>query len=279
MSIENFKPTIWSAKLLQALDENYVLVGLCNRDYEGEIKGAGDVVKINSIGDITVSDYNPNSTSDISYERLSDAQTKLEITEQKYFAFELDDVDKAQAQGNIMAEAMRKAGVKLNGVADDFIAGMHSQAGAEVIFTSTTTAIQATKVNKAFQKLRQKFDENNVPEQGRWAVIPPWLMTYVNLAEITDATDNNSIIANNYKGKVAGIEIYVSNNLSTMSSTSNQCHALAGTQDAISFAEQIVQTEAIRREGSFKDAIRGLHVYGGKVIRPEQLIDFIVEEA
>lgn len=278
MSIENFKPTYWSAEILKTLEKAHVLVGLCNRKYEGQIKGAGDTVKINSIGDITVSDYNPNSTSDISYERLSDALTKLEIDQEKYFAFEIDDVDKAQALGDVMEEAMRKAGYKLNDVADQFIAGLHSQAGAEVVFTSTTTAFSKTSANKAFQKLRQKFDENNVPNEGRWCVVSPWAMSHINLAQITDNTNNPDIIANNYQGKIAGIEIYVSNNLSTMSSTSNQVHALAGTKDAISYAEQIVNTEAIRREGSFKDAVRGLHVYGGKVIRPEQLIDFIIEE-
>ena len=278
MSLENFKPTVWSAKLLKQLDENYVLVGLCNRDYEGEITGAGDTVKINSIGDISVSDYNENSTSDISYERLDDAQTKLTIDQQKYFAFEIDDVDAAQANVDTMDRAMEKAGISLDEVADSFVAGFHSDAGTTLVFTSTSTPFHEDNVNSIFQKIRQTFDEKSVPKSGRWVTLPPWAISKVNLAEIDAMTDNNDVISNNYNGTVAGVQIYMSNNLSTMSSTrSNQCHSLAGRSEAMSFAEQIVDTEALRREGSFKDAVRGLHVYGGKVTRPEQLINLEIE--
>ena len=276
MSLENFKPTLWASRLLKQLDENYVLVSLCNRDYEGDISGAGDTVKINSIGDISVSDY--TSTSTISFQQLDDAQTKLEIDQQKYFAFEIDDIDVAQANVNVMDRAMEKAGIALEEKADDFIAGKHGEAGTDVVYTSTTTSFHEDTVNKAMQKLRQTLDENNVPKQGRWVVLPPWAVTKLNLAEIADLTSNNDVVANNYAGKVAGFEVYESNNLSTMSSTSNQAHALAGRMDAISFAEQIVNMEGLRRESSFRDAVKGLHVYGGKVVKPEQLIDFVIEE-
>ena len=108
MSLDNFIPQIWSARLLENLNKNHVFVGLCNRDYEGEIKGMGDQVKINSIGRVTIGDYQKNTDIEAP-EVLNDAQRILLINQGKYFNFQIDDVDKAQQNPKVMNAAMKEA--------------------------------------------------------------------------------------------------------------------------------------------------------------------------
>jgi hypothetical protein len=273
LSIRNFVPTIWSAKLFQELDKAHVLVARCNRDYEGEIRSFGDTVKINAVGDITVSNYAPNVTS-VSPQQLTAAQTILEIDQAKYFAFYIDDVDNAQTNPKLMSEAVRKSAYALADTADQLIAGYYSQAGVTV----NSTAVTQTNALNVLSQTAQKLDENNVPSQGRWMVIPPWYHQFLILNKILET--EGSVVAdqaytNGYIGRAFGFDMYLSNNLSTgvKSAGSFESHyGLAGTARAMSFAEQVVSVEAYRPENSFADAVKGLHVYGGKVIDPNALV-------
>src|ERR1044071_3169188 len=111
MSLNNFIATIWAARLLMNLNKAHVYAqdGVVNRDYEGDITGGGDTVKINSIGRVTIGSYTKN-TNIGDPETLTDAQRSLLIDQQKYFNFQVDDVDKAQAKPSVMDEAMKEAG-------------------------------------------------------------------------------------------------------------------------------------------------------------------------
>jgi len=267
-------PTIWSAKLFQELDKSHILVNLCNRDYEGEIKNYGDTVKINAVGDVTINNYAPNVTS-ITPQQLSAAQTILEIDKAKYFAFYIDDVDNAQTNIKLMGEGMRKSAYALADTADQLIAGFHSQAGVTV--ASTSIARAGGDILDSLSDVAKALDENNVPSQGRWMVVPPWYHQILIKAEVLQT--DGSIVAdqtyrNGHVGRAFGFDIYMSNNLSTGPATGNTLshYILAGVQRAMSFAEQIVKVEAYRPENSFADAVKGLHVYGAKVIDPNALV-------
>ena len=272
MSIRQFVPTIWSAKLFQELDKAHVLVARCNRDYEGEITAYGDQVKINAIGDITVGNYAPNVT-EIETQELSAAQTLLTIDQSKYFSFAIDDVDRAQTKPKVMGEAMRKSAVALSNVADQLIAGFYTQAGVTV----ASTSVSVTNALSVMADAGKALDENDVPLDGRWMVIPPWFHAKLVLNKILEtngSVDANAAYGSGYVGWAFGFDIYMSNNLTTSNSTGalGSHYALAGTSRAISFAGQIVQTEAFRPEKKFADAVKGLHVYGSKVIDPNALI-------
>lgn len=237
-----------------------------------EISAFGDQVKINAVGDITVDNYAPNVTT-ITPQQLSAAQTILTIDQSKYFAFYIDDVDNAQTKPKLMGEAMRKAAYALADTADQLIAGFYSQAGVTVASTSVNTANALSVLADAGKAL----DENNVPQGGRWLVIPPWFHAKLVLNKIIEtngSVDANMAYGNGYVGRAFGFDIYMSNNLTTSNSTGvlGSHYALAGTSRAISFAEQIVKMEAYRPEDSFSDAVKGLHVYGSKVIDPNALI-------
>jgi len=271
MSLQNFIPTIWAGEILNTFQTSHVLAALCNRDYEGLITGQGDTVKINSIGDITVSSYVKNSTT-LSVQELQTAQTTLLIDQAKYFAFSVDDVDAAQANVSVMQKAMQKAAYKLSETVDQAIGGLYGSAAHTVTDATFDSALAFNTIATA----RQYLDEEGVPKAGRWLVLPPWAITKLLLAKIlnTEGSVNaEGELGNGYVGRLMGFNVYESNNL-TQSGTAPDytTYGLAGVNEAISYAEQIVKVEAYRPESNFSDAVKGLHVYGYKVVQPKGLV-------
>lgn len=269
MSLNNFIPTIWSARLYETLRKAHVFANVVNRDYEGEISAHGDSVKINTIGAVNIGDYAKNGTIDL--QQLDSAQSILEITEAKYFNFMVDDIDKAQNKPKVMDAAMQEAGYGLADTADRFIAAFHTDASSTV----TRDALNANpdRAYEALADAAQALDENNVPREGRWAVVPPLFNRAMVMAGIME-TESGTIDAqfekvNGYVGRLLGFEILVSNNLFVVGGATM---GLVGTRRAISYAEQIIDMEAYRPQNRFADAVKGLHVYGGKVIYPNALV-------
>ncbi len=275
MSLNNFIPTLWSARLYETLKKAHVFANVVNTDYEGEISGEGDSVKINTIGSITIGDYTKNGT--ISLEQLDSAQTILEINQAKYFNFMVDDIDKAQTKPKVMDGAMREAGYGLADVADAYIAGFHTEAGSSV--EELTMKTNPEEAYEALAYAGEKLDEKNVPREGRWIVVPPFFNTAMVLAGLLEAsgtTDATQEKLNGFVARLLGFDIWVSNNLKVVSTNTI---GLAGHRKAISFAEQILDVEAYRPESRFADAVKGLHVYGAKVIYPDALVKVTVKNA
>jgi N4-gp56 family major capsid protein len=275
MAILRFRPQIWAANLLVALEKAHVFAqpGVVNRDYEGEIQEYGDTVKITSISDPTIGNYTANSTS-ITPEELTDAQRTLTIDQAKYFAFKIDDVDARQARGNVMPEAMRRAAYKLRDEVDTYIAGLYTQVpAANTLSTTPVTAADPTACyDDVLIPLSVKLDEANVPTEGRWAVLPPWLHgRLLSDDRFTDASASGTTttLRNGVVGQAAGFTILKSNNVVNVDG--DDYAVLAGVDLAISFAEQIRKVEAYRPESSFSDAVKGLHLWTAKAIRPECL--------
>jgi hypothetical protein len=280
MAITRFRPEIWSAALLVALQKSlvYAAPGVVNRDYEGEITQAGDTVRITSISDPTIGTYVPNVTS-IAPEELTDAQRTLVIDQAKYFAFFVDDVDARQAKGNVMPTAMSRAAYKLADQADQFVAGLYTgiqsanavNTGTAITFTAIGTAATEEFYNKVLVPLKVKLDEANVPTEGRFCVVPPWghaMLLLSSLFSRVDGAGGNAAGPNGLVGRAAGFDIRVSNNVPLITT---DFAVIAGVDSAISFAEQINKTEAYRPEAKFADAVKGLYLYGGKLVRPDSL--------
>lgn len=278
MAFTRFRPEIWSAMLLVALRKTLVYAGpeIVNRDYEGQITAAGDTVRITSVSRPTVGNYVPNVTQ-IVPEELTDAQRNLVIDQMKYFAFKVDDVDKRQAQGNIMAQATNESGFAVGDVIDQFVASFYTQASAANVIGSTGAPINTfTTPTDAYDKvlvpLRTKLARANVPTEGRYVVVPPEfhasLLLDPRFIKANESADPGAL-RNGHVGRAAGFNIKESNNVPNP--TGNVFPVTAGTNMAISFAEQINQTEAYRPEAGFSDAVKGLTVYGGKVLRPDGL--------
>ena len=288
MAINNFIPQIWSARLLQNLNESHVFANLANRDYEGEIKNVGDTVKINAIGRISIGSYTKNSNIDPA-ETLTDAQTTLEITEADYFNFQIDDIDKVQQRPKVMDEAMREAAYGLARVVDTTLAGLHSATpddnkvgadGQNAKFGLVLTAGSA--LYDYLVDLKVVLDENNCPDDGRrWVVVPAWAHgALLKDSRFINATEmGNQIRMNGLIGKAAGFNVYLSNNITDDEQSVPTYRIMAGHPMAISYAEQINSVEAYRPESRFADAVKGLHVWGYKAIRPQLLATLYAKNA
>jgi N4-gp56 family major capsid protein len=271
VAVTNFIPEIWSARLLDSLQKSlvYGAPDIINRDYEGEIANVGDTVHIVSVGRPTINDYVPNVTV-ITPEELTDADQILRIDRSKYFAFKIDDVDARQAKPGVMQKAMQEASYGLRDVADQYIAGLYTGV-APTNAISTTTITSANAYDKLVD-LGVKLDESDVPAEGRWVVIPPWyhgMLQKDNRFIDASASGTTATLRNGTVGTAAGFTIRKSNNTPLVNTDNNV--VIAGVKGAWSYAEQIDKTEAYRPENSFSDAIKGLHLYGAKLVIPQMI--------
>ena len=279
MSILNFRPEIWSANLLVALRKNLVFGDLVNRDYEGEITQAGDTVRITSVGRPTIGNYVPNSTV-ITPEQVQDSQRTLVVDQAKYFAFAVDDVDQRQAKGNVIPQSVNEAAYGFADVIDQYIASFYTGAqNANALGAISITA--ATNANDAYDKvlvpLKVQLDLANVPTEGRWVVVRPevhaLLLRDSRFIKVNESGTSEGL-RNGMVGRAAGFDIRVSNNAPNV--TGSQYAVIAGNNSAITFAEQINKIEAYRPQSSFSDAVKGLILYGGKLVRPDSLATALV---
>ena len=268
-------PSIWSARILAKLEKNLVFAqpGVVNRDYEGDIRADGDRVHIHSFNDLTVSSYTKNSTT-ITYENLTDSRVTLLIDQSKYFAFSVDDIDTAQMRPELIDAAADRAAYQLAEVADSYIAGLYSGAStSSPDNTIETSQFTASNIYQKFVDLSVLMDQVNLPAGGRFIVVPPWVkgLLLQNSSFVTAAKPD--AVLNGEIGQIAGIRILVSNNVKTTGTSPVVSHMMAGHPSALAYAEQITNLEGLRLEGSFANAVRGLHLYGAKVLDGARLFD------
>lgn len=271
MAVTNFIPEIWSAQLQSSLKKSLVFAGpqAVNRSYEGEIVNQGDTVHIVSVARPTIAAYAKNVTV-IAPEVLTDADRTLEINQANYFAFEIDDVDARQAKsgGTLMSEAASEAAYGLAEAADLVVAALYTgvDAANKIATTSITTAALAVT---GLVDLKVKLDVANVPQQSRYVIIPPWyhgLLLQSDTFVRVDASGTSEALRNGFVGRAFGFDVLLSNNV-TMAPATDYL-VCAGYTGAITFAEQINMVEAYRPQSSFSDAIKGLHLFGAKLVRP-----------
>jgi hypothetical protein len=266
MSVNNFKPTIWSRELLFSLKKQLMGLNLVNRNYQGDITREGDTVKITTPSGITIADY---TGADLTFQTIASTQQTLTIDQAKAFAFTVDDVDQAQANVALMQAFMVEAAFSLANVADQFVMSSYTEAAAANVidtggFTKSNAYEQLTEASKL-------LNEANVPNQGRYVVVDPaGVKALSNDAAFQRASDLGDVISREgFMGRAAGFDVWMSNNIPV--DASDVKHYLFGHPIAITFADQILKTEAGRHEAKFGDFVKGLHVYGKKVTRPTAL--------
>ncbi len=282
MSLE-FIPTVWAARLLVALEKALVYgqTNVCNRDYEGEIRQAGNTVKIASIGDVSIGDYvKDNDIADP--EVLSDDDQSLVIDQAKYFNFYVDSVDRAQQNVNVLDEAMRRSAWGLRAKADAFLATAMDAAvptGNKIGSTGTPKVPTKDDAYEYLVDLGVLLDEASVPLEGRFVVVPAWFhgLLLKDQRFVKAGTRRSDVaLANGEVGEAAGFAILKSNNVPN--TTGTKYKILAGHSIATAYVEQIVDLQTYKPEKRFGDAVKGLHVYGARVIRPEALACLIASK-
>ena len=265
----NFVPEVFS-KLLQAkFYKQSVLPAISNTDYEGEISGQGDKVVIRTVPAVTINDY----AGTVSNQELTTAKVEMLIDKAKYYSFKIDDVLAAQADINMLEAASSDA-------AEGMRVAVESDVMSSVITGATTigaqTTITSSNVLAEILELSTALDNLNIPEEGRFIVLPPSMISLLKQSELRQAYltgDSESPLRNGRVGMVDRFTVYQSNMLFTASSGADDTytHVLAGHPKAISFASQFTNTETVRLESTFGDAVRGLKVYGSKVVVPDCL--------
>ena len=305
MAIGNFNPTIWSKGFLVNLNKAHVHADVVNRDYEGEIQGFGDTVKISSIGRVTVRAYTRNSglggtdllptiTAIERPEILQGSSLFLTIDQEEYFNFAIDDIDAFQQKPKLMDKAMSEAAYAMANEVDQFVnstlqtgvAGVSNGNGNKLTARTIGVGAGDDDFYELLVDLGVKLAENDVTGP-MWAIIPPWAhgMLQKDVRFTNYGTEQNrAVLENGLIGRAAGFELRVSNNLSgatsgTLAVAGGVYTVLSGVKEAATYAEQIQSIEAFKPHDGFTDAVKGLHNYGAKVTRPFALASCEVTQA
>lgn len=282
----NFIPEIWSGKLQAKFYKTSVFADISNNDWEGEIKGQGDKVHIRTIPTILINKYNKGDN--LTNQVPTSAPIELLIDQGNYFAVVLDDVDAVQTDLKMMdiftndaTEQMKIAidaeildGVKGEAAAENMgaTAGLISE-NINLGVTGAPRALTKDNVLDLILDAGQTLDEQNVPESGRWLVIPAWMASMVKGSDLKAAYltgDSTSPLRNGKLGMIDRFMVYTSNNLPK--SAAGETYLMAGTKDAITFASQMTNVETIRAQTTFGNIVRGLNVYGFSVIKPQAMV-------
>ena len=258
-----FIPEIWSGKLIEKFYAATVLSAICNTDYEGEIKNMGDVVHIRTKPTITIGDYQVNM--DLVIQRPSSNIVDFTIDYAKYFNLALDDVMELQADINLLSLWSDDAAEQLKIVIDTQTLGLIDP-GA----TGAPLAITPLNIVDSIVDMGNVLDEQNIPETGRWLVIPPWVAALIKKSDLRNASisgDGVSMTRNGRLGMIDRFTLYSSNLLPTaVEGAATAFRIFAGHPHGITFASQITKVETMRSERSFSQLLRGLQVYGFKVL-------------
>jgi len=272
--LTNFIPEIWTQKLTLVLDNSGVMMQCVNRDYEGDIKNSGDTVNIRSFGNVTVKSY----TGSIDYDNLTSPLQSLLIDQKKYFAFKVDDVSKAQTNVDIMAGYLERAKISIDLAKDSFLLAKHADVPSGNTIGTEGTPIALTKDNvyTNFVAVAKALKKANAVSSGKkpWIVINPDIEALlIQAPEFTRSTQVcDETLREGSIGRIAGLDVLVCTNLEL---TSSKYYVIAGINNAITFASQVVKVEPIRLQDSFDTAVRGLYVYGAKTVVPNALAKLI----
>ena len=285
----NFIPEIWSGKLIENFYDASVLAAISNTDYEGEIRQMGDTVNIRTTPELTIQTYVKGQT--LSVENPDKAKLQLLIDKGEYFAAVEDDVDQVQSDINMMdtwsKDASERMKIKIDErvltdmLTDVAAANKGATAGrisADLNIGVASTPVAITKTNAIDQIINMGtvLDEANCPEGDRFLIIPAKYAGHIKMSDLKDASitgDGTSPLRNGRLGMIDRFTLYVSHNLYKNGS---EFSIIAGHKMGFTFASQLTNMETIRSESTFGNIIRGLQVYGYKVVKPEALAVGIV---
>lgn len=305
-----FIPTLWSGKLLAKFYQNTILSEVTNTDYEGELKSQGDTVRIRLAPSISIQDYTAGQS--LSYEVPEPIYQDMQVNKGKYFGVQVNDVLAYQSDMELMNMFTEDAAKQLkisienevffNSFVTEGPAAANEGATAGAISasynlgTDTAPIDQSTAENvlNAILRMASVLDEQNVPEDGRFLIISPYdrhLLMQSNIAQAYFTGDNASTIRTGKIGMLDRFSVYVSNLLpkgeagkalvsgldatsggATLTDAKARRTMIAGTSQATSFAMTVDKTEPLRNQTDFGDIVRGLAVYGRKVVKPEALV-------
>jgi len=310
----NFAPQIFSQKVLKFFRRASVAEDITNTDYTGEIENFGDTVNIIKEPTITVSSYTRGSV--VNTQDLADDQITLTVDQANAFAFKIDDIEERHSHVNFEALATSSGAFSLKRKYDANVLQTLSDgagiAGADDAslsggLTTTNSALgtASAPINvetddagiNLMLLMARVLDDQSVPEENRWFVAPPIFYEKMfqagnKMAEVQVTGDASSNLRNGLAtpGTLAGFQCYKSTALNSTAGTdqvtlsgvatdASENVIMAGHISSTSTASHIAKTEVVRSTESFSDVVRGLHVFGRKVLRPESIVRGVIDFA
>ena len=272
---QHFIPEVFSKKLQAKFYAQTVLSEVTTNEYEGEISGLGNKVNIRAVPAVTVADY----TGSLSYADVTSSTIELDINKAKSYAFKVDDILRRQADIDFMSEAANDAAQNMKIEIEQDVFGNVAAGSSITDVNATPSNITTSNVLGFILDCGENLDTNNIPEEDRFLIINPAVASILKQSELRQAYltgDSVSPLRNGFIGMVDRFKVYVSNNLSTSSGVTS---GLYGHPKAIAYASQMTNTETVRLESSFGDGVRGLAVYGYKVVVPTAIGEFKLQTA
>lgn len=273
-------PTFWSATLLEDLKKELVFGSLTNAQYIGEVK-YGQTLKIFNVSGVTITDYSPLTGFGDTWtpsRAKAEEVTTLTIDNAKAFQFFIEDLENRAVLVDLMSAIMRETTYNLRDVVDQYIAGLFEAGATPFAVDGTTQAEIAVQLSDTYTfydllvDVDTLMNKNNVPRNGRWIVVPPELRALLlkDNRFVANASSPQAYVSllNGEVGQAAGFTVKMSNNVPAPTGISGALRFYAGTNDALAFAYDVEKIETYRPENRFADAVKGLFVYGAKVIRP-----------
>jgi hypothetical protein len=294
----NWAPAIYSQKVQKFFRRASVVEDITNTDYAGEIENFGDTVNIIKEPIITVNDYARGQT--VNTETLADDQIQLTVDQGSYFAFKVDDIEERQSHVNFEALATSSGAYALKKNYDfNVLKAIYSGASTSAANTGTDGSpidgdAAVDTLTDIMSAAKTVLDGNDVPEENRWFVAPPAF--YQQLRKAGAKIVDQSVMADGSasamrNGMVTdrplfGFRMYSTNAIAVSSGSvanktfgstgSNEYAFLYGHQSAVATANHIAKTELIRDPDSFSDIVRGLHVFGRKILRTEAVYSGVI---
>ena len=281
----NFNPEIYSGKLVEKFYKTTVFGEIASTDYEGEIAGFGAQVKIRTIPDITVSDYVVGAGLNAQYP--TNNSVTLTIDQAKSFAVALSTVDSRQSDLDLADVFANDGSIQLRIAADaDMLETIPADVSADnqgrtagadsnsIDLGDSTTPFSLTKSNVVdfIVDAGTVLDEQNVSDEGRWFVLPPWAIALIKKSDLRIASlagDGVSILRNGKVGEIDRFTIYQSRNLLAQTTPGLANYAMFGHSAGLTFAAQIIEAQMIDNPNDFGYIIRGLMIFGYEVIEPK----------
>ena len=280
----NFNPELYSGKLVEKFYKTTVFGEIASTDYEGDIAGYGAQVKIRTVPDVTVSDYVVGAGLGAQYPTSN--SVTLSINRAKSFAVALSTVDMRQSDLDMADIFANDGSIQLRIAADSDmltaipalvdsnnqgrVAGVDSN--IDIGDSSTPVALLTTTVVNFIVDCGTVLDEQNVSDEGRWMVVPPWFIALIKKSDLRIASlagDGVSILRNGKVGEIDRFTLYQSRNLLSQASPGVANYIMFGHSAGLTFASQIVECEMINNPNDFGYIVRGLMVFGYQVIGPK----------
>jgi len=280
LSIKDFVPHVFSASILRGYERASVFANVISRDYAGEIANKGDTVRVPKIGPVQIRDYQRGGP--ITYDGVQGSYIDITVDKEQYWALRADDVDALQSAPNFLDGATKNASYALRDEIDTYSAAMLTAGAGTKLYEGTPftppgtlpSGVENAGFVNLFTEIAQNLDELNVPRLARWVVIPPFVLRGLTHSVIAAGMPNERPIGEGFVTEIAGLSVYVSNNL--VAEQNGDTRILAGVQEAGTHILQLTKTETMRDRDSFSDLVRGLAVYTTAVLLPEGLITALV---